>query len=139
MNDAFLMRMLHGITDLEEELQPFFDGQLVSVTMLSDGHAGHEFHDKIGPASFCRSGVIDARDVRMIEKRQRLPLGLEAGNHLLGVHPRLDDLQCDLALQGDLLLGTVHHPHAAFTQDTEKLVVANPPAGLRRPRLQRDR
>ena len=35
--------------------------------------------------------------LRMIHHRQRLPLGLEAGDHLPGVHPQLDDLQRDLA------------------------------------------
>ena len=33
----------------------------------------------------------------MIHQGQCLALGLETGDHLLGIHPRLDDLQCHLA------------------------------------------
>ncbi len=45
---------------------------------------------------------------------ERLPLGLEAGHHLAGVHARLDDLQRDFALHRLGLLGDKHPPEAAL-------------------------
>jgi hypothetical protein len=50
----------------------------------------------------------------MVHHGQGLPLGLEAGDHLPAVHPRLDDLEGDLALDGLGLLGHENGAHAAF-------------------------
>jgi len=77
MDDPLVMRVLHRVADLQEQIQPLLDGQLVPIAVLGDGYARHEFHDEIGPAPLGSPGVMDAGDVRMIEKRQRLPLRLE--------------------------------------------------------------
>jgi hypothetical protein len=61
----------------------------------------------------------------VVHHRQRLPLGLEAGNHLAGVHPRLDDLQSDLAAYGLGLLGDVDDAHAPFADLLHQLVRAD--------------
>ena len=50
----------------------------------------------------------------MIHHGQRLPLGLEAGDHLLGVHAQLDDLERDAAADGFGLLGDIDHAAPAF-------------------------
>ncbi len=41
-------------------------------------------------------------------------MGLEAGDHLAGVHPELDDLQCHPPTDGLLLLGEVDDGETAF-------------------------
>jgi hypothetical protein len=50
----------------------------------------------------------------MIRHRQGLPLRFEPGEHLPGVHPRLDDLQRHPALDRFALVGHVGHAHAPF-------------------------
>ncbi|MEZ5980552.1 MAG: hypothetical protein R3F34_20395 [Planctomycetota bacterium] len=49
----------------------------------------------------------------MVHERERLPLRLEALDHLARVHPELDDLERDLALHRHLLRRAPHRAHAA--------------------------
>ena len=60
----------------------------------------------------------------MVHQRQRLPLGLEPGDDLLGVHAQLDDLERDPAAHRLLLLGHVDHAAAAFADLLQQLVAA---------------
>jgi hypothetical protein len=64
----------------------------------------------------------------MIQQSQGLSLGLETGYDTLGIHAGLDDFKSYLPPDWLLLLGQVHHPHAAFAQDAQQLVPANPTA-----------
>ena len=61
----------------------------------------------------------------MVHQGQRLPLGLEAGDDLAGVHARLDDLQGDRPLHRLALLGHVDGAHAAFADLLQQLVRAD--------------
>ena len=61
----------------------------------------------------------------MIHHGERLPLLLEAGNHLPGIHPKLDDLQGHLTPDGPLLLSHPHYAEAAFSEPLQQLVVAD--------------
>ena len=67
--------------------------------------------------------------LRMVHQRQRLPLGLEAGDDLAGVHARLDDLEGDLAADRLLLLGHVDDAHAALADLLDQPVRADLGAG----------
>ena len=58
----------------------------------------------------------------MVHQRQRLPLGFEAGDHLLGVHARLDDLERHPAPDRFVLLGQPDLAHPALADDLEKPV-----------------
>ena len=64
-------------------------------------------------------------DVGMIHHRQRLPLGLETGDHLAGIHARLDDLQRHLAADRLLLLGHEHDAEAAFADFFQQFIAAD--------------
>jgi hypothetical protein len=68
-----------------------------------------------GPRRACtsRCGIEHLREVRMVHECQRLPLGLEAGDDLPRVHPRLDNLEGHLALDGGGLLGNEDDAEAA--------------------------
>ena len=72
-----------------------------------------------------RAAVEDAGDGRVIHHRQRLTLGVEAHDHLRGVHPRLDDLQRYLAFDGLGLFGEPYLAHSAFTDLPEQAVRAD--------------
>ena len=58
----------------------------------------------------------------MVHHRQRLALGLEAGDDLLGVHAQLDDLQRHAAPHRLGLLGDIDHAAAAFADSLQQLV-----------------
>ena len=77
-------------------------GQIVLVAVLGDLDAAHQFHHEVRPARVGRAGVEHLGDVRMIHHRQRLPLGLEARDHLLGVHAELDNFQRNAASKAPL-------------------------------------
>jgi hypothetical protein len=47
----------------------------------------------LAEAAFRRPGIEHLGDVGMIHHGQGLPIGLEAGDDRLGVHPQLDDLE----------------------------------------------
>ena len=70
----------------------------------------------------------------MVHQRQGLPLGLEAGDDLLGVHAQLDDLEGDLRRDRLGLLGQADLAHAAFAELLQQAVGADllPVAGSRR-------
>ena len=89
-------------------------GEVVLVAVVGDLDAPHQFHDEVGPARFGGAGVEHLGDVGMVHQGQRLPLGLEAGDDLLGVHAQLDDLERHPAADRFLLLGHIDHAAAAF-------------------------
>ena len=62
------------------------------LAVLGDADAPHQFHDKERAAAVGHAAVVDLGDVGVVHHRQRLAFGLEAGDHRLGVHARLDDL-----------------------------------------------
>ena len=65
----------------------------------------------------------------MIHHGQRLPLGFEARNDLLGVHAQLDDLQRHAAADRLLLLGHIDRAEAAVPDHLEQRVTADRRAG----------
>ena len=66
----------------------------------------------------------------MVHQRQGLALGLEPGNHLLGVHAQLDDLESDPPADRLGLLGHVHDAVAALADLLQQLVTPDPVPGL---------
>ena len=58
----------------------------------------------------------------MIHHRQRLPLRLEAGDDLLGVHAQLDNLQRHAPSHRFSLLRDIHHAAPAFADPLQKFV-----------------
>ena len=85
---------------------------------------------KYGRPGVRRAGVQHLGDVGMVHHRQRLPLGLEAGDDALGVHAQLDDLERHAAADRLLLLGHINHAAAAFADLLQQFVAANPVAGF---------
>jgi hypothetical protein len=71
----------------------------------------------------------------MVHHRQRLPLGLEAGDHLSRVHAGLDDLERHLAADRLGLFGHVDDAKTPFANLLKKLVGADLSAGALGPRL----
>ena len=139
MDDPLQMSVLDGLADRHEQLQPLPRVQLLFVAELGDRNAFDQFHHEVGPAGVRRSSVENLGDVGMRHHRQRLPLRFEAGDDFLRVHPRLDDLQRDLAADGFLLLGDVDDSHPSFAQLLADFVGADLRAGAFDRRRARDR
>ena len=68
--------------------------------------------------------------MRVIHQRERLPLRLEAGDHLASVHAELDDLERDVAIYGFALHGAPHDAAATLTDFLGQRVAANHVADL---------
>ena len=130
VNDAFLVRVLDGPANLNEQIQPLPGGKIVLVAVIGDLDAAHQFHDEIRPAGFRGAGVQHLGDVRMVHQCQRLPLGFKTGDDILGVHAQLDDFEGHQSANGFLLLGHIDHPAAAFTDLLEQFVMADPVANF---------
>ena len=98
VDDALLMGVLHGLADVDEQLQPLARRQLVLDRRYSViGTPRTSSITKYGrPVSVAPASSTLAM-FGMVHQRQGLPLGLEAGDDLPGVHARLDDLQRHLA------------------------------------------
>src|SRR5262249_51174872 len=71
------------------------------------------------------AGVEYAGDIRMVHQCQGLPLGLEAGDDLAGIHAMLDDFEGDAALDGLTLLGHEDDSEATFADLLEGSVTAD--------------
>src|SRR5215471_2841243 len=57
MNDAFLMRMLHRVADLDKQLQPFLGGEIMLIAVLGDLYPPHQLHHEVGPTGFSRASL----------------------------------------------------------------------------------
>ena len=117
----FWCGVLHRLADRHEQLQPLAGRQAVVVAVLGDRDALDQLHDEERAAVLGRPGVEDLGDVRVVHQRQRLPLRLEARHHLPAVHPRLDELDGDQALDRLGLLGHPDGAHAALADLFQQL------------------
>jgi hypothetical protein len=80
VDDAFLMRMLDRLADLNEELQTFAGRQTVLIAIVRDPDPAHQFHHEIRPPFLRATRVQHPRDVRMIHQRQCLSFRFEPGD-----------------------------------------------------------
>jgi hypothetical protein len=123
------VRVRHGVGELQEERQLALQRQLGAG--LVDGAALHPFHHEIGQALRAQAGVEQARDVRVIEPRQRLALLRKALQHGRRVHAALEQLDRRLALVGAVgAFGAPHLTHAAAAQQLQQTPGAQAVAGV---------
>ncbi len=136
VNDPLLVRRVHGMADGGEELEALADGQAARVAVFDQRRAVHQLHREVGAPFGRRAGVEDAGDRAVIHPRQDLAFDLEAPHDLAGVHPELDQLQCDAALDRRLLDRLVDLPHTALADLADDAIGAD--LGTRR-RVESDR
>ena len=129
MDHALLMRMLNGSADVNKQLQTPLCLDIISVAIVCDGRALDQFHGKVRPASFGRTGFEYLGDVGMIHHRQGLTFGLEAGDDPFGIHTEFDDLDRHPAANGFFLFSHIDGAKAAFAYQFKQLVRPNDRAG----------
>ena len=125
MDDPLLVGVLDTLAGLDEELEAIANGELMEVAILRDRNASDVFHGEVRPPVGSHAGVQHLGDVRMGHDRQRLALGVEAGDDLLGVHAQLDHLERHLAAYRFLLLGEVDGSHASLAEGRDDSVGAD--------------
>ncbi len=119
-----------ALANRNEQGEPLAQTQLVLPAILSNGQAVDQFHDEIEPACRCRARVQHAGYIGVVHQRQSLPLGLEAGHHLLAVHAGFDDLKRHHTADRMLLFGAVYHSHSTARDLLENSVGADQAAGF---------
>ena len=124
-----LMRVLDRPAHRDEQLEPMPGREPLPVAVLVDRDAVDQLHHEVRPAGVGGAGVEDPGDAGVVHQGQGLALGLEAGDDLLGIHARLDDLQRDLAMDGPLLLGEEDDAHAALAEPADDRVGPDARAG----------
>ncbi len=132
MHDQVLVGVLDGVADVEEELQPLAHAELLTIAIAIERFAVHVLHHEVGIAFLGFAGVEQARDVRVVQAGEDLPLGAEAQTELALHRAAVDDLDCDL--RGVLTIGAlaeVHGAGAAVAEYRYELVVADDAADER--------
>ncbi len=130
MNHEVAMGVLHGVAYRLEELQAGAGRETPLVAVLRDRLAGDVFHDEEGHAALGRAAVQETRDVRMLEARQDLALGAEAGEQMVVRGSRPQQLDRDLLLV--LVVGAgreVDGAHPALAQLALEAVRSRPLSG----------
>jgi hypothetical protein len=115
MDHSLLVSMLNSLAHLYEEIEPFTNGQAMSITMIGNRDALNVLHDKVGSSFIRASSLKYLGDVRVIHQSECLSLRLKAGHDLFGVHAALDQLERNPAANRRFLLSLVHLPHSALT------------------------
>ena len=125
VDDSLLVRVLHALADLHEQLEPFPCGQSMPVAVTGDWLALDVLHGEVR-ATLDRATCIEhLGDGGVVHQRKCLPFGLEAGNDLLAVHAGLDQLQGHSTTDRLLLLGKKDLAHATHAEVFEKTIVAD--------------
>ena len=129
VDNSLLVGVLNSLANQNKELQTFSSHHIALIAEVRDRNATDQLHNEVRPARLGCSGVEDLSDVGMVHDRQRLAFGLESGDDLLGIHPRLDDLQSHLAANRLLLFGHEDHAKTAFADLLQEFVAADNGAG----------
>ncbi len=77
MDHHALVSELHRRADLHEQSQSRGNVQVVAGAVLGDGLTVDQLHDDIGNTLFRRAAIEQARDVRVLQTREDLPLGAQ--------------------------------------------------------------
>ena len=127
VDDALLMRVMHGVADPRQELQPLARCEPAALAYALSVLADHQLHrEERLPASagVGGPGLEDLRDSRMLQPPQHLGFLLESAERGRRDESRANHLQRDDSA-GPLLLRLVHRAHATRTDQPDDAVVTN--------------
>ena len=112
MDDEPAVGVGDGLADLLEEREPGVAREPAPVAIRRQRLAVDELHHEVRPPVGGRARVEQPSDAGVVEPGKDLALAAEAGEHLVGVHPPLDELQGDLLREGAVGAGgAVDHAH----------------------------
>ena len=114
VDDAFLMRVLDGLANLDEQFEPLAEGKFLLIAKFRDGFSRRQLHDEKRASSARCPRIEDLRDARVIHQRQRLSFGFETRDDGLRVHAQLDDFDRHFAAHWRELFRPIHDATTAF-------------------------
>jgi hypothetical protein len=132
VDDGLVVRVLHSLADLAEQLQPLAAGQPVPVAEVGDRQAADVLHHEVGPPVEGGARVEHLGDGGVIHPRQSLSLGLEAREELPGLHAPLEELEGDPAPERFDLLGEPHLAETSLADLVQEAIGSDPVRFLRR-------
>ena len=113
-----LVRVVDRGADVAEEREARRDVESVPAAVLQDVDAVDVLHDEVREPVVRRADVEQARDVRVVERRQDPALGAEAAQHVFGVEPASHELDRDVSAEvGGLVRGQVDATHPAAPEE----------------------
>ena len=115
MDDALLVGVLDRAADLHEQTEALSGGEIELIAVVGDSGPFDQLHHKVRPSHFGGASLQHFGNVGMVHQRQRLPLRLETGDDLAGVHAQFNDLERDEPVNGLGLLRPVNHAIAALS------------------------
>ena len=124
MDDAFGVRGIEGVGDLDGEFEGFFDGQRLAGNAVLQRLAFEVLHGDEGPSVFL-GDFVNGADVGVIEGGGGAGFALEAFEsgaifgHIVG-----EEFQGDEATEGGVF-GFVDHAHAAATEFFDNAIVGD--------------
>jgi hypothetical protein len=114
VDDEVGVRELHRGQDLGEELDPSPQVHPVLVAPDRDGTSVHVFHREVWQPVRADAGVVEARDVGMLEAGEDVPLTGEADGEVPSEPAHQGQLEGDLPGERAVVpLGEPHVRHAA--------------------------
>ena len=123
------MRMSDGASDLQNQLEYLLDHWRMLGAITIDGHAFHIFHCHERAAQIIDAGVVQSRDVGMLERRENVLLA----RHAFGESADPGDvrqLECDASFEGAVVaFGEPHTAHAAAAQFAHETIGSDGIAG----------
>ena len=111
VDDPLLVSVLHRLADRDEQLQAGLDRQPFAVAVFGDRLAADQLHHEERLAGLGGAAVVDAGDVGVVHQGQRLPLGVEPGQHRARVHADPDQFERHLPLDRCGLIRPVDGAH----------------------------
>src|ERR1700730_9091042 len=115
MNNGFLMSVLNPLADAHEKIQPFADGEFLTVAIIGDGDARDVLHHKIGATIRSGTSVENFGNGGMIHHRQRLPFPFKALHRSGIVSAWAKQLDSNLATNRRFLFGEPDLAHTTLS------------------------
>ena len=126
VHDQIAMRELHRRADADEQLQAFANEQGTAVAVGVDGFAVDVLHHEIRGAVLEIAAVDEARDRRMSECRENVPLAVQAAAQARMQRRMVQHLDGDdLLILSVVALASIDGAHAAVTENRYHPVVAD--------------
>ncbi len=131
MNDLTIVRMLHGVEHVEAQPHAVRDVQAAIVGVAIDRRAVDVLHHEVRQSLRGGPAIKEARDMRMVQGREHLPLVTEAANDEVRVHAAADHLDGDRMREIAGMVPEVDRAHAAASEAAVDHVRADRAADVR--------
>ena len=131
MNDLAIVRVLHGVEHGEAQPHAVRDVQAAVVGIAIDRRAVDVLHHEVRQSLGRGAAVEEARDMRMVQGREHLPLVTEAADDQVRVHAAADHLDGDRMREIAGMVAEVDRAHAAAPEAAVDHVRADRAADVR--------